>query len=291
MAGENNTGRIFNIQRFCTGDGPGIRTTVFFQGCPLHCLWCHNPESQTFLPQVSRREESCINCGKCRKMMPDRFCRLIPKNVCSGCGKCVKNCPGGALTLLGKVVTAEDVMEVLRRDKFYFDHSGGGVTLSGGEPLAQVEFAREVLKAAKAENIHTAIETSGAVPWENFDKVLPLCDLWLFDIKAAPHRYTGLTGGNYEQIKDNLLRLLASGGRVILRVPLVMGGNCEEAFYDELSALADLPGVEKVDILPYHDLGRGKSTMCGKAEPPWERFSVPDKETLARYERIGRIEK
>ena len=185
--------------------------------------------------------------------------------------------------MLGRSVSVNEVMSILLRDKFYFDHSGGGVTLSGGEPLAQPEFARELLKAAKAENIHTAIETSGAVPWKNFTAVLELCDLWLFDVKAAPERYRELTGGDYGEIKNNLLRLSESGKMVILRVPLVMGGNCEEAFFNELTVLAKLPCVAGVDILPYHDLGRGKSTMCGKAEPPWERFAAPDEEILKRY--------
>ena len=188
-----------------------------------------------------------------------------------------------ALTLQGRWVSADEVMAVVRRDKFYYDLSGGGVTLSGGEPLAQFQFAAALLRAAKVENIHTAVETSGAVPWKNFTAMLPYCDQWLFDIKAAPDRYFEVTGGDYALIKSNLMQLLAAGKKVVLRVPLVMGGNCEDGFLAELKELAQLDGVEKIDILPYHDLGRGKSTMCGKAEPDWERFAAPDDETLSSY--------
>ena len=281
--GNNISGRIFNIQRCCSADGPGIRTTVFFQGCPLHCLWCHNPESRSFGPQVSFRQESCLNCGKCRKMEPGTNCRKDPLKICSGCGICVDECPGGALALLGKKVTVDEVMETVRRDGFYYRLSGGGITLSGGEPLAQPEFAGALLEAAGTENYHTAVETSGAVPWESFESVLPWCDLWLFDIKAAPARYKELTGANYDLVKSNLLRLSAAGKEVILRVPLIAGGNCEAAFLAELEELVRLPGVKNADILPYHDFGRGKSTMCGKKEPEWERFSVPSPDTVKLY--------
>ncbi len=275
MADEKNSGRIFDVQRCCSGDGPGIRTTVFLQGCPLHCQWCHNPESQSFLPQVSFRRESCINCGKCRKLLPGIECRRFPEKCCSGCGVCVKECPGGALTLLGRKVTVQEVMQTVVRDKFFYQESGGGLTLSGGEPLVQADFSASVLNAAKSENIQTAVETSGAVPWKNFEKVLPWCDLWLFDIKAAPERYTELTGGDYALVKNNLLQLLSAGEKVILRVPLVYRANCEDGLLNELITLSQHPGVAGVDILPYHDMGKGKSTMCGRMEPEWEKFSAP----------------
>ena len=280
MADEKNYGRIFDIQRCCSGDGPGIRTTVFLQGCPLHCLWCHNPESQSFLPQVSFRHESCINCGKCRKLAPGIECRKFPEHRCSGCGICVKECPAGALKLLGRKVSVQEVMQTVLRDKFFYQESGGGLTLSGGEPLAQPEFAAELLKTAKQEDIHTALETSGAVPWKNFAEVLPWCDLWLFDIKAAPERYAELTGGDYALVKNNSLQLLSAGKKVVLRVPLVCGANCEDGLLNELITLSQLPGVVSVDILPYHDMGKGKSTMCGKIEPEWENFSAPPPEVI-----------
>ena len=276
-------GRIFNIQRCCSGDGPGIRTTVFLQGCPLHCLWCHNPESQSFQPQVSFRKESCLNCGNCRELEPGTACRKTPENRCSGCGICVKECPAGALTLQGTLTDVESVMATVLRDKFFYEQSGGGMTLSGGEPLAQAEFSAALLKAAKSENIHTAVETSGALPWKNFELLLEYCDLWLFDIKAVSSRYKELTGADYSVVKENLLRLLSAGKAVVLRIPLVAGANCEDAFLADLETLAALPGIEKVDILPYHDFGRGKSAMCGKAEPDWEKFSTPDAEIIELY--------
>lgn len=280
---DNIYGRIFSVQRYCTADGPGIRTTVFMQGCPLHCPWCHNPESRSFVPQVSFRSLSCLDCKKCRQLFPGHSCRREPEKNCSACGTCVEECPAGALTLQGRKVSAEEVMQTVLRDAFYYRETGGGVTLSGGEPCAQAEFALELLKAAKKAQIHTAIETSGAAGAAAVASLAAYCDLWLFDIKASPERYLELTGGDYFRIRNNLQYLSENGAKIILRVPLVCGGNMEQDLLDELKKLARLPGVIRVDLLPYHDMGRGKSAMCGLEEPEWSQYSSPEKELLDQW--------
>lgn len=213
------------------------------------------------------------------------MCRLCPERECSACGKCVKDCPGGALVLQGREVEASEVMQIIRRDIFYYNASGGGITLSGGEPCAQPDFAQALLAAAKAENIRTAIETSGVANLRDIAVLAEKCDLWLFDIKAAPEKYFELTGGDYVSIRRNLQYLSDRNAAIWLRVPLVCGGNVEPALLAELKKLVHLPGVEKVELLPYHDLGRGKYAMCGETEINWGQFSVPEPELLHRWQR------
>ena len=276
-------GRIFDIQRFCVSDGPGIRTTVFFQGCPLHCPWCHNPESRPFAPRLLFHAEKCIRCGRCVVPAAGDRCVRRPDETCDGCGVCVNECPAGALTLLGKAVTAEDVLEVVRRDRFFYREHNGGMTLSGGEPLAQVDFAADLLCRAKTEGLHCAVETSGAIPQAHLKKVLPLVDLFLFDIKCVWKKYRELIGVNPDLIRSNLEMLSTKGARIILRTPLVEGYNREPALLEQLVELKALPGVEGVELLPYHDMGKGKAAMAGLPEADWKTMSRPSEEVFAQW--------
>lgn len=273
--GSGDELRVLQIQRFCSGDGPGIRTTVFLQGCPLRCPWCHNPESRPFGARISVRQEDCLHCGLCRIDIPGTACRRDPARHCVGCGKCVDECPGGALTLHGRPMTVEEVIAVVERDRFYYQDSGGGMTLSGGEPTAQ-RGALRLLELARLRRIHTALESSGGVAPEVFAPFVGKADLYLFDLKASRERYRELIGVDAEMVENNLRMLSAAGCRIILRVPWGGGGNAEAglpAFVDEYRLL---PGVEAVEYLPYHDWGRNKASMAGLEEPEWTCFtSVP----------------
>jgi glycyl-radical enzyme activating protein len=262
-------GTIYNIQRFSIHDGPGIRTTVFFKGCNLHCVWCHNPESISFQREVEFYPERCIGCGRCFQVCPkhahftdEAGVHRIDRELCDGCLACAESCFAEALVGVGKAVTADEVMKAILTDVPYYESSGGGVTFSGGECMAQVELLQELLTACKKNNIHTAVDTAGNVPWASFQKILDSTDLFLYDLKAADSAlHAELTGSGNEQIVDNLKRLCEAGKRIFVRIPYIPGVNSTEiaAMARILEGLA----VEQVEVLPYHRLGEGKYASLG----------------------------
>ena len=240
-------GTIFQIQRFCMHDGPGIRTTVFLKGCSLRCMWCHNPEGISPKPVMMFDQRRCISCGAC------------------GEKKDAAKCPTGALHIAGEVIDSEELFRRIRRDKPFFG-TEGGVTFSGGEALLQADFIREVMELCVNDGIHCAVDTAGNVDWEAFETVLPLCNLFLYDVKAATdaihQRWTGC--GNM-CILENLRRLSQSGARIWIRIPVIGGVNdTVPEMYAIGAALASLPHCpERVELLPYHDLGRAKCVQLG----------------------------
>lgn len=257
-------GTIFNIQRFSTHDGPGIRTTVFFKGCNLKCLWCHNPESISFRNEIAFHRERCIGCGRCFQVCPKEAHRedeegvhFIDRSRCDGCLLCAENCFAEALTGVGTEVSIARLMKSILTDLPYYENSGGGVTFSGGECMAQVDFLAEALMACKEKGIHTAVDTAGNVPWDSFVKILEYTDLFLYDLKAfdsATHEH--LTGSGNERILDNLMRLCRTGKRIFVRIPLVPGWNDGE-IEGIARFLHGLP-VERVELIAFHRLGEGK---------------------------------
>jgi pyruvate formate lyase activating enzyme len=284
----NPTGMVFDIQRCCVHDGPGLRTTVFLKGCNLRCFWCHNPESWQTPPDLLLYPSKCIGCGKCFALCP-RGCHSaangkhrIDRANCRLCGTCAGRCYAGALVFSGKERGVEDVMKTVLADAAFYKNSGGGMTVSGGEPLLQPAFTLALLRAAKKEGIHTALDTAGDVPHGVFQDMAPGVDLWLFDCKcmdSAPHRQA--TGVGNERILENLRRLGQGKAPVWLRVPVIPGFNdTEENMLALRGFLAGLPAVQRLDLLPYHSLGAGKNASLGR-EYAHTELKAPTKERMA----------
>ena len=269
-----SSGTVFEIQHFSLQDGPGIRTTVFLKGCPLRCLWCHNPESQDPHPELSFRPECCIGCGWCFQVCPHggrspEHPGELRRDRCRRCGRCTERCYAGALELVGKTMTADEVLQEVLADREFYRHSGGGLTISGGEPLTQFPFVLELARAAKQQGIAVALDTSGYAPYEQLEALLPWVELFLYDCKATgAERHRELTGVDNVRILDNLARLDAAGARIWLRCPLVPGLNDQP---EHLAAIADLanrrPRIERITLHPYHALGRDKEQRMGYHRP------------------------
>jgi pyruvate formate lyase activating enzyme len=267
---DKPAGVIFDIQRFSLHDGPGIRTTVFFKGCPLGCLWCANPESQDSAPCLLVRDANCHKWSACEKACPENAIKLITGDgreinwaLCTHCLECVDACVHGALTACGREMQVADVLEEVLRDRAFYENSSGGVTISGGEPLFQPEFLLALLRGLKDEQLHTALDTSGFAAWAYLEAVLPLVDLLLYDIKHLDsHVHQETTGARNERILDNL-RKAAPRSRIWLRVPVISGFNDSEEHIERLIRLAKEVGAEKISLLPYHEGGKAKSRQTG----------------------------
>ncbi len=263
---------ISNIQRFSVDDGPGIRTTVFFKGCNLRCLWCHNPECISTGISFQLMENACRSCGKCATLCGQNNhhfedgCHLVERQSCVGCGKCAYSCPASAISIIGKAYEPQALIKEVLKDRMYFETSNGGVTFSGGEPMLYPDYLLEVLTLAKDANLHTAVDTAGNVPISSFMKVLPKVDVFLFDIKVWDNeRHRQATGVSNKQILENLPRLTEAGASVIIRTPVIMEWNGFLEEFEQISTyLANLKKpVELIQLLPYHSYGAGKYDTLG----------------------------
>ena len=265
-------GIIFNIQKFCVNDGPGIRTTVFLKGCPLKCIWCHNPESQSAAAELFFDAGKCTLCRRCASRCSrdgHRFqedTHLLDRSVCIACGQCAKNCPSGALESVGYPITPEAALEQVLRDKLFYETSGGGMTVSGGEPMHQFAFTLELLKQAKAAGLHTCMETCGFANPDRLREIAEFVDIFLFDYKETdPERHREFTGVSNESILQNLVMLDRMGAATILRCPIIPGYNDREGHFAGIAALAEsLQNVQEINIEPYHPLGQSKSEAIGE---------------------------
>jgi len=261
-----NRATVADIKRFAVHDGDGIRTTVFLKGCPLKCVWCHNPESIGFRPQLAYYKDKCITCGECVSVCPygahtlTRDGHSFQRNLCTGCGRCENVCLGEALKLYGREMTVEQLLPLLLEDKDFYAASGGGVTLSGGECLMQPDFCAELLYALKCEGIHTAVDTCGFVSREALDKVIPYTDIFLYDIKAMDEKvHITCTGQSNRLILDNIQYINSFGKLIEVRVPYVPGFNDDQIPHIG-SFLKTLENVRAVKLLPYHNYASGKYT-------------------------------
>ena len=264
------TGVVFDIEKFAVHDGPGIRTVVFLKGCPLRCFWCHNPESQEVQSEISFQPEKCVGCGYCARICPADAVHngVFDRAKCIRCGKCTEQCYAGARKLIGRRMNVEDVLSEVLKDKLFYETSGGGMTLSGGEPMSQFEFTLELLKQAKAAGLHPAMETCGLAPVERYLAVVPNVDFFLFDIKETdPVRHREYTGVPMAPIHQSLFALDQVGAQSILRCPIIPGLNDREDHFHAIAALANrLHHVQAINILPYHPLGNSKLKRLGKIE-------------------------
>jgi pyruvate formate lyase activating enzyme len=283
------TGQIFDIQRFSIHDGPGIRTTVFLKGCPLRCLWCGNPESIRAEPSLSYQADKCIACGQCIAACPEEALSAdadgraeLDRQRCTECGRCAPHCDAKALEMVGREASVEEVMATVLRDRDYYRESGGGMTLSGGDPIFQPRFAEALLRAAKAHHLHCCVETSGYALGGVFNALLPLVELWLYDYKETDsRRHERFTGKSNELILANLQRLHDAGARILLRCPLIPQHNATKEHLDGIAALAGrLPKLQGVELLPYYDLWRAKLERFGFESTLPDTVKPPDRETV-----------
>jgi len=278
---------IFDIQRFCTHDGPGIRTVVFFKGCPLRCPWCHSPESRRFERELFFTPALCIGCGECVRVCPAgahierNEQHVIDRARCCLCMRCAEVCVSRALEPAGRAVTVEEIISEVERDRVFYEESGGGITLSGGEPMAQFEPAGELLRQAKERGIHTCMETCGFAPTERFREIAPLVDLFLWDIKHTdPAMHEELTAAPLQPVIDNLALVDSLGVPTVLRCILVPEINLTAEHLDAVARIYEgLDNCRGIELLPYHELGASKLERLGL--PAGRTFRTPTTEEIA----------
>lgn len=293
MINTELSGIIFNIQKFSVHDGPGIRTTVFMKGCPLSCRWCSNAESIKPSPEPGIIEERCTGCGDCVDTCPENALVIsnekvvINRSVCNACGQCVQSCPEEAITVYGKKVTVDEVLKEVLKDRIFYSGSSGGVTVSGGEPLRQPEFVRELFRKCKEEGINTCLDTCGYASGEALKNVLQYTDNVLFDLKHMDiEKHREFTGVDNECIKQNAGIVCESNSDVLFRMPLISNVNSDE---DNIRRTAEfiksMSKGNRIELLPYHRLGIGKYKILGR-EYPGKDFETPDEQTIDRLKGI-----
>ncbi len=286
------TGLMYALKRFAIHDGPGIRTTLFLKGCPLSCLWCHNPEGKSFSPQIAIYNHKCTNCRKCKDVCKKNVHQFnnshdLLRDNCAFCLNCESVCFNNAIEIFGKEITVDSALKMLIEDKLFYESSSGGVTISGGEPLMQKDFVKELLIRLKEENVHTAIDTCGFVNTEVFNEIAPYTDVFLYDIKAfSEETHIKCTGKSNKIIWENLEFLDLINKPVIIRFPFIPGFNDFEA-EDIAKKLSSFKNIVSVDILPYHNFSSSKYVALG-LEDTMPKINTPSQEETNRVKEIFR---
>lgn len=286
-----------NIQKFSVHDGPGIRTTVFFKGCPLKCWWCHNPESQKQNHEIIYFQERCTRCGVCVKRCEENAIEIkdniviTDKDKCNLCGKCCDFCQSNAREYVGKEFTVRELMKEIIKDEAFYDESGGGVTFSGGEPLIYADFLKEVLQACNTRGIHTTVDTCGYAEWANFEKILGKVDLFLYDLKLMnDEKHKKYTGVGNKLILENLNRLSERGCNIFIRMPIIAGVNDDDEHINESICYLSNLNIIQVNLLPYHKMGMDKYKrlkmeykLSGMEKPSDEKMN----EIAEKFRKVG----
>ena len=286
-------GVVFDIQRHCVHDGPGIRTVIFLKGCTLRCPWCANPESHRFEPELFFDPRRCIGCGQCIEVCPhgaiseSKGRMVFDRALCQNCCSCCQVCYSGARSVKGERLTADDVIQEAIKDEVFYLNSGGGITLGGGEPLTQDDFSAAILHGCRIKGLHTAVETAGCVGWASISKVIPHTNLFLYDLKHLdPEAHERWVGAPNKTILSNLDKLTKTGKAIIVRVPIIPGFNDE---IDTVKAIASHVaglGVRELHLLPYHPYGNGKYRLLGR-ECPFSGKQTPARSRLEQLEKAA----
>lgn len=274
---------VIDVQRCSIHDGPGIRTTVFLKGCPLSCKWCHNPESQSFQKELSYNSSLCISCGKCVEVCQTNVHQMLDHqhvvdfSKCNQCGTCINVCETKALRMVGNEMTPQEVFDIVKKDKVFYEQSEGGLTISGGEALCHGDFCLELLKLCKEMEIHTCIETSGYASMDTVKKLLPYVDLFLFDFKVSREEDAKTyIGGSLVRIHENFEYIYAKGKKIVLRCPIIPEVNDTNEHFNAIGEMTKkYPDVLGVELLPYHDFGVSKGNNIGKETM---KFKFPTQE-------------